>query len=276
MNLENVYSAIQPSIVAFGSKFVRSETGAPPAFPPLIGTGFVVDGRGVVATNRHVADALQQLPTSPQTGEASAFALVFSSVAPEGEGHAMQALPVEIIRYDILRNMEVIGGDYYGEQVPDIAFIQLGVTDVPAVTLATAPLSLRIGMEVATAGFPLGEVSLVPFGIISQATPFLRRGIVSSLLPFQCPQPHGFTIDVLSQGGASGSPIFRTDSTDVVGILHAGFPGANITFGIPASFVAGALHLALQQNPLSTGNLPRFQDAFAQRNAASRPRWSAV
>src|SRR6185503_16108960 len=34
--------------------------------------------------------------------------------------------------------------------------------------------------------------------------------------------PHGFTVNVMTQGGASGSPIFLTSSGAVVGILYAG------------------------------------------------------
>lgn len=63
-------------------------------------------------------------------------------------------------------------------------------------------------------------------GRASQISAFARRGIVSTVLPCACADPHGFSVDILSEGGASGSPIFRTDDPRVIGILHAGFDGA--------------------------------------------------
>ena len=74
-------------------------------------------------------------------------------------------------------------------------------------------------MPIATAGFPMGDVSLTALQKLNQMTPFLRRGIVSSVFPFPVPQPHGFTIDVIQQGGSSGSPIFYEDRPEVVGMM---------------------------------------------------------
>jgi hypothetical protein len=45
-SLENTFEIVRSSIVAFASRVVRSER---PQFPDIIGTGFVVDARGVVA-----------------------------------------------------------------------------------------------------------------------------------------------------------------------------------------------------------------------------------
>jgi hypothetical protein len=45
-SLENAFEIVRSSIVAFASRVVRSER---PQFPDIIGTGFVVDARGVVA-----------------------------------------------------------------------------------------------------------------------------------------------------------------------------------------------------------------------------------
>src|SRR5471030_2518616 len=78
-------------------------------------------------------------------------------------------------------------------------------------------------MDVATAGFPLGDLPMTMFGNkINQLMPLLRRGVVSSVFPFTgVPQPHGFTIDIMQQGGSSGSPIFRCDAPVVVGMMSA-------------------------------------------------------
>jgi len=73
------------------------------------------------------------------------------------------------------------------------------------------------GREIGTAGFPMGTDALVFFAEgeslprLRQVSTTLRRGIIASLLPYDFPNPHGFTIDVMTQGGASGSPVFATD-----------------------------------------------------------------
>jgi S1-C subfamily serine protease len=260
MNLVETFQKVRPSIVAFGSKLAIVNGGQEPAFPPLIGSGFIVDERGIVITNRHVAEALRALPRAPDTNEPGAFALVFSDVIRHDEGdYGIGAAIVELIRYDLLTQFSA-DGEYYGQAVPDLAFIQLNVRDVPALKLVTEPWSIRIGMAVATAGFPLGTDPLIVYGGVNQVTPFLRHGIVSSLLPFPCPTPHGFTVDIMSQGGASGSPIFRTYDGAVVGVLHAGFPGTNITLAVPANIAAFALETFFEQVKPNLTNVPTFTE----------------
>lgn len=116
------------------------------------------------------------------------------------------------------------GSDWYGQGVPDVGFVQLEVTGTPFLELATEDFALRPGMEISTMGYPLGTAPLMLEGKVSQLGPFIRRGIVSSVYPFSSPQPHGFTIDIMQQGGSSGSPIFAGDSPRVIGMMWGGVP----------------------------------------------------
>jgi hypothetical protein len=109
----------------------------------------------------------------------------------------------------------------------------------------------------------MGDEPLRVYGNINQLIPFLRHGIVSSVLPYDCPSPHGFTIDVMSQGGASGSPIFLTELPLVVGILHAGFPGTNFTYAVPARWIADALK-QLTSSPLDVTGVPTVREQIAR------------
>lgn len=86
--LAKTYAGVRRSIVAFASKVAVSTKA--PAFPTIIGTGFVVDSRGLVITNSHVVRALEQLPNHPQTGASAAFALAFSEVVPENRDKTLQ------------------------------------------------------------------------------------------------------------------------------------------------------------------------------------------
>jgi len=78
MELLDTFEAVRPSIVAFASRLsITRQPGTKPILPPIIGTGFVVDSRGWVATNRHVTDVLRSLPPNPKTGAHSAVAVVW-------------------------------------------------------------------------------------------------------------------------------------------------------------------------------------------------------
>jgi hypothetical protein len=83
-------------------------------------------------------------------------------------------------------------------------------------------------MSIATVGYPMGSIPLTALGKLHQMTPFLRHGVVSSVFPFPGAKPHGFTIDVMQQGGSSGSPIFRTKDSSVIGMMSSGVPEWNI------------------------------------------------
>jgi hypothetical protein len=100
---------------------------------------------------------------------------------------------------------------------------------------------------------------------INQMTPFVRRGIVSSVYPFSIPQPHGFTIDIMQQGGSSGSPIFYADRPEVIGMMSSSLPdveylddtdestaqlqNTNISICVTAGQIAEALARFKKQNP---------------------------
>jgi S1-C subfamily serine protease len=278
VNLEDIFTKIRPSIVAFCSNLAKGRNGGPPLMAPIMGTGFVVHEAGVVVTNRHVAQAMLELPRHPDTGGLLASALLFADIEREERGFGLAAHFIEIVQLQMISEFTTSNECFYGEEIPDVAFAQLAVRGLVPVTLATAEWSIRVGMEIATAGFPLGEDPLVVHGFVSQGTPLLRRGIVSAVNPFPCPHPDAFTIDVISQGGASGSPIFRTDHDEVIGILYAGFPNVNITYAVPSLIVSEALKMFLNEHLEDPAAFPTYREiAESQRQAPQgRSPWRAV
>lgn len=259
MDLSETFENVRPSIVALGSRISIEQPPKMPSFPLLLGTGFVADPRGVVVTNRHVADELMRLPPHPKTGAPTAFAMVYSPVIHDELGQGQRVFFVDIRDYRILDSFSS-QQQYYGQQTPDLAFLQIEACQLPALKLATLHNSWKIGMPIATAGFPLGRDALVVYGNVNQVTPLLRRGIISSLYPMPCPAPHGFTIDVMMQGGGSGSPIFLTDEPTVVGLLHGGFAGTNITIALPSHIVSLALADMMQSVPFDFSKVPTYQE----------------
>jgi hypothetical protein len=85
--------------------------------------------------------------------------------------------------------------------------------------------------------------------------PTLQSGIISAVLPFRCEKPHGVMINLMTQGGASGSPVFAPDTGEVVGILYGGLTEqgfaanapveialpTNFSYFVPAHYIESAL-----------------------------------
>jgi hypothetical protein len=261
--LAETFANIRRSIIAFA---IADKHAAPPYFPEIIGTGFVIDTNGVVATNRHVVATLEPLG-NPETADRVALGLTFSEIERETGAHVLTVLPVQLRRWDKLTTF-TSSEDFFGEQIPDIAFAQIGVSGLPAVNLVTEPDSWAVGTAIATAGFPLGRAALQIYGRVNQVAPILRAGVIASVFPFPAPRPHGFTVDIMTLGGESGSPIFLADSPDVVGLLHAGFNGTNITLAVPSWLVANAFANYRQSVPLDfIGVIPFETAAASQRDA---------
>jgi len=213
------YNRIKWSLVALGPKDFLRPADEPMPMPPVLGTGFVVHESGLVATNRHVTRALAASPRPPQHVEGDVFAVAHLF---RREGTGTLRVPLDIVGI-----VEPIQFDapspYYGPPFgPDLAFVQVAARNLPAVTLLDGPLPPE-GTEVAVAGFPLGHHAMATAGRVEHMGPALQRGIVSAHLPFVGnTEPEYFKIDVLAQGGASGSPVFIPESGEVIGILYAG------------------------------------------------------
>ncbi|HLK63270.1 MAG TPA: serine protease [Bryobacteraceae bacterium] len=222
MNLTETYESVVPSIVAIISRIsdsVKDISGNRPLIPNILGTGFLVSENGIVATNRHVVEALQSIPPHPKTGANGYGAIMFDTGVENGKPYMNWIMP-EIASAGMVDSFSS-DSRWYGEAKPDIAFIQVSVRGTPHLRLASRDFYIRPGTGIATAGFPMGEIPLTMMQKVNQVTPFIRRGVVSSVFPFSIPRPHGFTIDIMQQGGSSGSPIFYDDEPTVVGMMKA-------------------------------------------------------
>jgi Trypsin-like peptidase domain len=257
MKLTEVIRKVAPAVVAFGSRIAESQDPTVPGFPPLIGTGFFIDSRGLVVTNQHVVDALQEIPAKAR------FVMLFPEPISEGGQTQFGVVLRSILKTSSISSFEA-GGPFFGEAKPDFAFVQIDVKDVPFLEVCGDSNTLEAGLEVATVGFPMGEVPLMPYdqAKASQMSTFARKGIISSVLPCPCADPHGFSIDIMSEGGASGSPIFRTDDPRAIGILHGGFPGAPITYGVPGHLLQSGLEVATKDWNPDLSNIPTLREVI--------------
>jgi S1-C subfamily serine protease len=267
MDLTKLFSDSCPAVIGFINKLT---VGAPqPHFPQIFGTGFFVDSSGLAATNRHVIEIFGRLPPHPKTGASSLAAVAFF---PGDDGLSWQMLVVDVVGWNALAEFKS-SDKWYGQTVPDIGFVQLNVREVPILKLAMERSYVQVGMDIATIGYPMGEVPLTLLGKLNQASPFIRRGIVSSVYPFPtAPQPHGFTMDITQQGGSSGSPVLRTHDGAVVGMMSSGViepkiatsQNASLTYAVNTNISiaepAHIIHKALEEfrRAQPTEKLPRL------------------
>ena len=100
--------------------------------------------------------------------------------------------------------------------------VRAGIDRAFAETLDLPDTSiLREGVGIATAGYPMGTNALTAPGYLHQIGPTLQKGILSAILPFPQPRPHAYSLNVMVQGGASGSPVFTPENGKIIGIIDS-------------------------------------------------------
>lgn len=129
----------------------------------------------------------------------------------------------------------------------------------------------------------MGDLPLTALGKLNQVSPFFRHGVVSSVFPCPTALPHGLTIDIMQQGGSSGSPILRVSDGKVVGMMSSGVVewrlaqsqhaslgyslNTNISIAEPAHVIHEALVKFRKHQPINFSRLP----TLAEQRAICRP-----
>jgi len=209
-----IYSKLKPSIVAIASRVSKN-----PELPDIIGTGFIARPDGIILTNDHVIKAIKKLPRLKSMGPEDwpVIVLYFHWIPDKG----MMPIPLEVKGVGVLKREKPVEGYNYGPDIPDLGFIHVHIKDLPALKIAEK-LNLEEGDEVMLSGFPMGTDTLRAPGWLHQLTPTLQSGIISAILPFSCDNPHAILLNIMTQGGSSGSPVFNPSTGEVIGIEYAG------------------------------------------------------
>jgi len=224
-----ILKQIKPAVVGIGLL-------AEPADPFSLvvqGTGFVIDPSGWVMTNKHVAELLIQ-ERGGRVGVRNSIARAVFFLEREEpkviEGHRIDreygAVTCPIVEVAAPPGEFRPQMDYRDE--PDLAICRVDISGLqraikrPILGLTLGDSStVQEGEEVGVCGFPLGLI--LPRGDeLHQLTPIAQKGIISAILPYAgIGNPHAFQLDIHVNPGSSGSPVFRVDSGEVIGIVFA-------------------------------------------------------
>jgi len=210
--LPDVIDRIRPAVVGVGTAYpVRQPTGGEKP-NRLLGTGFAPAGLDLtpnavglqIVTNHHV------VPEKLDWENRQTLA-VFT-----GRGKDTTVRPAKVIATD---------------EIHDLALLRIEGEPLPTVNLGDAD-GIREGERVAFTGFPIGAVlGLYPVthrGIVSVITPVARPADTSRELtavqllrmrnPFDV-----FQLDAVAYPGNSGSPVYRPETGEVIGVLNSVF-----------------------------------------------------
>ena len=201
----------------------------------IAGTGFLA-AENLVLTNRHVMEGLIRAARKRGFNLVDRLALEFVV----SDGQRVGRLLSKPVRYAIHTEHEL-----------DLAILEINVADSPeqAQFLQVAqfgdPSSLAVGQDVSVLGYSHGSTPLTRQGSTERYRygPLLQQGAVSALAPYdRVSPPEQILLDISVAGGASGSPVFLTESGEVVGIVHSGEPPV-YTLALPLypEFVTGRL-----------------------------------
>jgi S1-C subfamily serine protease len=230
MNLVKLYPEIKKSIVAFIPKFSLLSGLKQPKLPPILGTGFFINELGLIATNNHVTESFEAFSPAADNNDYEICAVLYYKT-----GNTI----IDII-FDVKNIIKLSNNHHQMYKMPDLAFVEVNVTQNPFLELEPKDLIIQEGYEVATSGFPMGRYALMGPNGLFQISPTLQRGIISAILPYPQKKPDAFAVNVMTHGGASGSPVFSTETGKVRGILFSiltdtSYSTNNLAYTIPTN-----------------------------------------
>jgi len=172
-----------------------------------IGTGFLISPDGFILTNEHVTRDRAELVARLSDGQKLLAQVVKKVFKPE-------------------------------DQAKDLALLKIDAQNLPWAKLGNSD-RLKVGDHVTVIGYPenLGceRLPTVTMGNINALN--ISQGVYKGLIQ----------IDAQVKPGSSGSPVFSTDSKEVIGVIVGGFLTSPFFFAIPINVAAETDALKLHE-----------------------------
>ena len=206
MSLPDLFDAATPAVVAIQTEIAGRNIFGHVVTRPAAGSGFIVSSDGYIVTNNHVIENAQS---------------------------------ISVLLYDgTVYTARVIGSDPAG----DLAVLQIEAENLSYLAFGDSDL-LRVGMQVAAIGNPLGEfANSMTVGHLSA----LDREINIDGTPLTMLQT-----DAAVNRGNSGGPLINTKG-QVIGVVTAKSGGAmveGIGFAIPSNIAAETVTQIIEAGP---------------------------
>lgn len=206
-----IYEAVKRATVAI----VATYQNVLPKRPfTIIGSGFCIDAEGIVITCGHVFNALVY-PGQGNAASGDPFRMMAPSAMFFGGVEGKEVLMHSV---GIHNAVTINGFDLCAAKMSKHPAYSEGY---PALQIADYS-ELHEMMEVATCGFPLGEVLQDQLGTVTSS---FTKGMISSIIPAQgvsLQHLRGFQLDLTATNGNSGGPVFSLHTGKVFGVLQGG------------------------------------------------------
>jgi len=182
-------------------------------FMKIFGTGFIVR-KNLVITNRHVIKKLNDVMSQERIPITQRFMqFIYPKETDKGP---------QICLANIIGVLEV------GNPGIDAAFLEFEFNKATFEPCKPLPIieraiSVKIGQQVGVMGYAGGTGLLTDrHENIYRFGPIMHMGIISAIAPYEGRIPTHFLMDIRSDDGMSGSPVFDIESGKVLGILTKG------------------------------------------------------
>jgi S1-C subfamily serine protease len=215
----------------------------------IIGTGFLVRSNTIL-TNRHVVQAITRKMDKlrlPNPHGRAQFSYPFDD--------GMEQYFAEVTKVAVLNEPHLDVALLQFDRPKDMPTFESNVKPLSAVK---SVLDLKLGEPVGVMGFPYGNRLHVDQRVdpeaIARVGPILQQGFISGFQPWGgATRMRELLLDVRTYKGMSGSPVFRQDTGQVIGLHYAGTGHTVVAKSIPVDSVRLPVWIGMLDNPGQPG-----------------------
>lgn len=173
----------------------------------------------------------------------------------------MKPVWIEVKGYSFLETFTTNEGIFYGEKLPDLAFVQLAIRDVPVLRFCSEPNAIRMGLDVAFGVFLSGQMASCCASTISHQSSSRPRHSCGTVPSAACIRFHvrghmDFRSTQFSTVEQAVLRFFDATTRQCWGCCDAAFEGQGVTCALPGHLLHWAATVALADGTLNVDGVP--------------------